>query len=180
MNVITSPSASVISFRTALSRSSNSPRYLAPATMADMSRATNRLFFNPSGTSPSGYAQGQALHNGGLAHARLADQHRVVLGAAAQNLDGAANLLVPADHRIELAVPGQHGEIPSVLLKCLVGVFGGDGSNPMRSPHLGQRLQKQVAAHPNPIGHGQQQVLGGQVLVAQFGAGHVGGLYRLD
>ena len=34
MKVMTSPSASVISLRTALSRSSNSPRYLAPATIA--------------------------------------------------------------------------------------------------------------------------------------------------
>ena len=33
-----------------------------------------------------GDALGQALHDGGLAHARLADQHRVVLGAPAQHL----------------------------------------------------------------------------------------------
>ena len=47
------PSASVISRRTAFSRSSNSPRYLEPATIAPMSRATRRLPLSPSGTSPA-------------------------------------------------------------------------------------------------------------------------------
>ena len=52
-NVMTSPAASVISLSTAFSRSSNSPRYLAPASIEPMSRAIRRLFFRPSGTSPS-------------------------------------------------------------------------------------------------------------------------------
>src|SRR5207245_2681907 len=47
------PSDSVISLRTALRRSSNSPRYLEPATMAPMSSATSRLSLSPSGTSRS-------------------------------------------------------------------------------------------------------------------------------
>ena len=38
-----------------------------------------------------------------LADAGLADQHRVVLGAPRQHLDDAADLLVAADHRIELS-----------------------------------------------------------------------------
>ena len=48
-------------------------------------------------------ALGQALDDRGLADAGFADQHRVVLGAALQHLDRAADLLVAADHRIELA-----------------------------------------------------------------------------
>ena len=51
-NVITSPCASEISFNTALSRSSNSPRYFAPASIAPMSSEMSRLPFKPSGTSP--------------------------------------------------------------------------------------------------------------------------------
>ncbi len=46
------PSASDTSFRTAFRRSSNSPRYFAPAISAPMSSATMRLSFSPSGTSP--------------------------------------------------------------------------------------------------------------------------------
>ena len=52
MNRTTLPSASVTSFSTALRRSSNSPRYLAPATSAPMSRPMMRLSLRPSGTSP--------------------------------------------------------------------------------------------------------------------------------
>jgi hypothetical protein len=46
----------------------------------------------------------QPFDDGGLADARLADQHRIVLGAAREHLDDAADLLVAADHRIELAL----------------------------------------------------------------------------
>ena len=53
MKVITSPSASVISLSTAFSRSSNSPRYLAPATIEPRSRLMSRLCLRLSGTSPS-------------------------------------------------------------------------------------------------------------------------------
>ena len=52
-NVMIPPSAALISSSTALSRSSNSPRYLAPATIEPRSRATMRLFCRPVGTSPS-------------------------------------------------------------------------------------------------------------------------------
>ena len=49
-------------------------------------------------------AQRQALDDRRLADAGLADQHRVVLGAPRQHLDGAADFLVAADDRVELAV----------------------------------------------------------------------------
>ena len=52
MNRMMLPSESVTSFRTAFRRSSNSPRYFAPATSAPRSRATTRFSFRPSGTSP--------------------------------------------------------------------------------------------------------------------------------
>ena len=47
------PSAFLISARTAFSRSSNSPRYFAPARSAPTSSAQTRLPFRPSGTSPA-------------------------------------------------------------------------------------------------------------------------------
>ena len=53
MKVTTWPSLALISSSTALSRSSNSPRYFAPATMAARSRESNRLPRNDSGTSPA-------------------------------------------------------------------------------------------------------------------------------
>ena len=59
----------------------------------------------------------QAFDNGGLADAWFADQHGVVLGSAAEDLNGAADLLVAADHRIKLAVAGCRREITSVFLQ---------------------------------------------------------------
>ena len=46
------PSLFLTSSRTAFRRSSNSPRYFAPATSAPISRAKIVLSFSPSGTSP--------------------------------------------------------------------------------------------------------------------------------
>ena len=52
MNRIISPSCLARSFRTAFRRSSNSPRYLAPASNEPKSSDRTRLPFRPSGTSP--------------------------------------------------------------------------------------------------------------------------------
>ena len=49
---ITCPSSLASSFNTAFKRSSNSPRYFAPAINAPISNESTRLFFKPSGTSP--------------------------------------------------------------------------------------------------------------------------------
>ena len=73
-------------------------------------------------------AMRQALDDGGLADARLADQHRIVLGAARQHLDGAPDLLVAADHRIELALGRGLGEVAGVALQRVVGLLGAGAS----------------------------------------------------
>ena len=52
MKITIPPSAAVTSASTALSRSSNSPRYFAPAMSEPMSSASNVLSFSDSGTSP--------------------------------------------------------------------------------------------------------------------------------
>ena len=46
---------------------------------------------------------GEALGDRGLADARIADIERIVLGAAAEHLDGAAQFQLAADQRIDLA-----------------------------------------------------------------------------
>ena len=46
----------------------------------------------------------ESFHNRSLAHARLADQHRVVLRPPAQNLHHPLQLVVPPDQRIQLPV----------------------------------------------------------------------------
>ena len=69
----------------------------------------------------------EALDNGGLADAGLADQHRVVLGAAAEHLHDAADLIVAPDHRVELALARGFGQVDGVALERLVLRFRDSG-----------------------------------------------------
>ena len=82
------------------------------------------LVLEPFGHVAADDAAGEAFDDGGLADAGLADEHRVVLGAARQHLDDAADLLVAADHRIELALARELGQVAAVALERLVGAFG--------------------------------------------------------
>ena len=63
------------------------------------------------------HALGQAFDDGGLADAGLADQHRVVLLAPGEHLDGGLDFLRAADHRIELAFAGQPGQVAAELVQ---------------------------------------------------------------
>jgi hypothetical protein len=85
--------------------------------------------------------QRQALGDRGLADARLADQDRIVLGPARQHLDGAADFLVAADHRIELAVARGLREVAGVFLQRVIGVFGGRG---IGGAALADRLDRRI------------------------------------
>ena len=59
----------------------------------------------------------QSLDDRGLADTGLTDQHRVVLGAAREHLHHPLGFVVPADHRIELAVAGGLGEVATELIE---------------------------------------------------------------
>jgi len=93
---------SINSFMMVLRRSSNWPRYFVPATMSERSRRKGcRLSARKGGTSPSDMRCARPFDDGGLAHTRLADQNRIVLGATAQNLDDALNFAFAANEWIE-------------------------------------------------------------------------------
>ena len=68
---------------------------------------------------------GQAFGDGGLADARVADQQRVVLGAAAQDLDRAVDFGLTTDQRIDLALAGLLVEVDAVGLQRLAARLGG-------------------------------------------------------
>ena len=120
----------------------------------------------------------EPLDDGGLADAGLADEHRVVLRAAREHLDDAADFLVAADDRVELALARQLGQVAAVALERLVlalGVLVGDA---LRPANRLQRLEEPLAGHaaasaaggrdsaaPALGGDGQQQVLGADELV---------------
>ena len=62
---------------------------------------------------------GEALDDGGLADAGLADQHRVVLLAAREDLHHALDLGLAADDRVELALGGVLREVAAELVEQL-------------------------------------------------------------
>ncbi len=121
----------------------------------------------------------QPLDDGGLAYARLADQDRVILGAAAEHLDHPADLLVAADDRVELAPPRQGGQVPAVLLQRLIRCFRVLAGDPLPATHLLQGVEhlvlgRAVAPQDLPgwalgllVRQRQQEVLGGQEVVLQ-------------
>ena len=75
---------------------------------------------------------GEALDDRRLAHARLADEDGVVLRAARQDLDDALDLRLAPDHRVELAVTGELGQVAGELvqdrgLACASSAAGSTG-----------------------------------------------------
>ena len=62
---------------------------------------------------------GEALDDGGLADAGLADQHRVVLRPPGQDLHDPLDLTAPADHRVELVLAGELGVVATELVEDL-------------------------------------------------------------
>ena len=131
----------------------------------------------------------QALDDRGLAHAGLADQHRVVLGAPLEDLDDAADLVVTPDDRIELAGPCALGEVDGVLLQRFALAFGflriDCGAAAHGLDRLFQRLARQ-AVFPGEtaglafvVGHREQEQFAGDELVAALGRFLVGEVEKI-
>ncbi len=120
----------------------------------------------------------------GLADARLADQHRIVLGPPLQDLDRAPDLVVAPDHRVELALARALGEIDRVLLQRLALTFGLlriDGRTPAHrfdrgfEGFLGQPvLLQQPSGLPFVVGQRQQEQFAGDELIAALAGDLVG------
>ena len=122
-------------------------------------------------------ALGETLDDGGLADAGFADQHRVVLRAAGEHLDGAPDLLVAPDHGVDLAVARGLGEIARVFFQRVIGVFGGAcvgrAALAQRVDGLVEVLRRDAGARQNFSGlavflerERQQQAFDGDVAVA--------------
>ena len=103
------------------------------------------LVLQPFGHVAADDALRQPFDDRGLADARLADEHRVVLGAAREHLDDPANLFVAADDRIELALARELGQVAAVPFERLVGAFGILAGDALRPADRGQRLEDRVA-----------------------------------
>ena len=169
----------VTSLRTALRRSSNSPRYFAPATSAPRSSATIRLSLSPSGTSPRTMRWASPSTIAVLPTPGSPISTGLFLVRATEHLDDAADLLVAADDRVELALPGQRGQVAAVLLERLVGGLRVRAGDALAAADLLERLVDAVAGDAEPaqdlagrarlcvVGEGEQEVLGRDVVVLE-------------
>ncbi len=84
----------------------------------------------------------EAFDDGRLADARVADQDRVVLRLAGQDLDDAPDLGVAADDGVELARACLGDKVTSVLGQRLVGDLGRRRRDPLVAPHPSQRRKE--------------------------------------
>ena len=151
-------------------------------------QAQHALALERIGHFASDDALGQAFDNGGLADARLANQHRVVLGAALQHLNSTANLVVAADHRVELAQPRALGQVNGVLgerftLAFCVGAVdvlpAAHGINRRFQGFAGQTVLAGDFAHVSlAVGQRQQEQLAGNELVIALDGFLFGGLQQ--
>ena len=107
----------------------------------------------------------EALDDRGLADSGVADQHRVVLRAAREHLDHAADLLVAADDRVELALLGELGQVAAELLERLVRALRVLGRDALAAAHLLEPREQLVARDDVER---EQQVLGRDVLVLEL------------
>src|SRR6185369_4925519 len=118
------------------------------------------------------------LDDGGLADAGVSDEHGVVLRAPGGDRGDAAHLVVPADGRVELAVARELGEVLRVLLERAVLALRlgrGDARAAADALHRlahavgpGAGAAQRVARGPLLLARGDEEVLGGHVLVLQL------------
>ena len=87
---------------------------------------------------------GEALDDGGLADAGLADQHRVVLRPPGEDLHDPLDLAAAADHRVELVLAGELGEVAAELVEDLaVAALVAAGLLLGRAADVGRRLVRE-------------------------------------
>ena len=135
------------------------------------------LLFQAVGHIAIDDAQRKSFRNRGLAHARLADQHRIVLRPARQHLDAPPDFLIAPDHRIKLARARRLGEIARILLQRLVLFLGRRGVRRAPLAQLGDGLDQRAGRRPGGVqrvgrlvlhlGRRQQQPLHGDIVVAR-------------
>nr|AGE14099.1 hypothetical protein Bpseu9_09100 [uncultured prokaryote] len=121
---------------------------------------------------------GQSFDDGGFSDAGFADQHRVVLGSALQDLDDPADFIIPSDDRVQFAEPSPFGEIQGVFLERFArsfAVLAGD-SGPaaqgfdrlFQTGALSAMLAEQASHLALVVAQGQQKKFGGDERILAF------------
>ena len=162
---------------TALSRSSK----LAPVLGAGDERAhverEDPLRLEPLGHVALDDPDRQPLGDGRLAHAGLADQDRVVLRPAREDLEHAADLVVAPDDRVDPPLPRGLVEVAGVAVQGVVLALGVGVLHALPAADVAEDGAERVLGHAlalerirdraGALGERHQEVLARDVLVAQ-------------
>ncbi len=114
-----------------------------------------------------------------LAHTRLADENRVVLGAAREYLNDAADFFVAPDYGIELPFACRIGQVSRVALQRLVLVLRGLVCDAVRAADRLERRQQRVVCRADAVekipalralhvGQREEEMLGRNELIPQL------------
>ena len=134
-------------------------------------------------------ASGESFDDGRLADARLSDEDGIVLGPAGEDLHGASDFVVAADHRIDLSLASELGEIAAILFQRLVFAFRVLIGHALVAPDALQALHKLLPVDARILQHrcrrgsrvqdGKEEVLGAEEFVLQLGHFAFRGIDRL-
>ena len=147
----------VMACTSALKRASKSPRYLRARQQRPDVEGEDLGVAQIVGHLPAVDLDGEPFGDGGLAHARLAHEDRVVLAPPRQDVNGARQLGLASDQRIELAAGGALGEVGGERCQriCRHLAFLGLGRAARRrgaaADLLGSRLGDAVRHEPQQI-----------------------------
>ena len=119
---------------------------------------------------------GQAFDDGRLAHARIADEHRIVLGSPAEHLNDAQNLRIATNYRVELALARHRSQVTGIALQRAIAAFRARAAGLLATAALFHRLKDHLARDVRVAQQGsgeavafahdaQHQVLCGHILV---------------
>ena len=161
------PSDALISASTAFSRSSNSPRYLEPARSAPTSSAHTRRPRRLSGTSPEAIRWARPSTIAVLPTPGSPISTGLFLVRRLSTWITRRDLVVAADHRVELAALGQLGQVAAELAQGLVGALGVGRGDALAAAHLDERLQDRRPVEAGGVGQREQEVLDGDVVVLE-------------
>ena len=129
----------------------------------------SRLFLSPSGTSPSTMRRASPSTMAVLPTPGSPMSTGLFLVRRDSTWIDAADLLVAADDRVELALAGRLGEVAAVPLERLVLLLGVLAGDAVAAPDLAAaRSAARSRLDAEPVGQREQQVLGREVLVVQL------------
>ena len=96
---------------------------LGPRDQAAHIQGEDGLVLQAAGHIPLHDPLGQPLGDGSLAHTWLADQDWVILAFSGEDTDDVADLIIPADDRVQLVLAGPLHQVGPVLFQGVIGLL---------------------------------------------------------